>query len=237
MERSADFGGILSETFAVLADAIRWVALYVMVVGGLRAIAAVTGVVEQTDQIWSASAGFSIDADTSLAGGLAELVIAVTSVVASYFLLSEMLKTRGRLNGGGTRIWAYVGLSILWALGFAFGLVLLVVPGLILLVRWTASTGFLIGARQGIVESFGSSWEATKGSGWPIFFGGVVIILVAVLVGATLGGAAGATGSAEAIGVVSALVEAFGNALGFAFATAVYHLVADGTEATAEIFE
>ncbi len=54
------------------------------------------------------------------------------------------------------------GLSLVWFLGVGGGLVLLVVPGLVLLVRWSVSTPVLLAEDLGILESLRRSWQITR---------------------------------------------------------------------------
>lgn len=236
-KREADFGGFLGETLDIFTDGIRYVAAYVLVLGGLNATGITLGWMEPTDEILSFGGGATVDENSSVIGVIFELAVVIIAVLGSYFLLTKLLQTRDRLGEGGTRIWAYVGLTIVWALGFVAGLLALVVPGVIVLVRWSASTGYLIGGRCGIIESLGKSWDATRGYSWPIFFAALVWIIGTGIVGAMLGGLAGVTGSATALAVVTAFVEPFGNAVSFCLAVSVYYLVQNDEREIGEIFE
>ena len=91
----------------------------------------------------------------------------------TYRLLSEL----GLLPDGyrARRFWSVLGLSIVTGIGLIAGLVLLVVPAVILSVRWFVSVPALIGEEVGVFAALGRSWEETKGRFWPIF-----IVLIAV---------------------------------------------------------
>jgi len=60
---------------------------------------------------------------------------------------------------------ALIAAGVVAALGIAFGLVLLIVPGLILLTRWIFIVPVIVLEKKSAGESFGRSRELVKGSG------------------------------------------------------------------------
>ena len=64
--------------------------------------------------------------------------------------------------------------GILAALGIAFGLVLLIVPGLIFLTWWCLIVPVIVLEGKAVGESFSRSRELVRGHGWTVF--GVVLI-------------------------------------------------------------
>ena len=74
-----------------------------------------------------------------------------------------------------------IGLSILMYLGVVIGFMLIIIPGIYLLVRWSAAIPVLVHERLGILASMKRSAELTKGSRWRIF-GLMVIIYIALIV-------------------------------------------------------
>jgi hypothetical protein len=72
------------------------------------------------------------------------------------------------------RVWPLLGASILAGLGIAFGLILLIVPGLILLTWWALIPPAIVLENKGVFDSFGRSRELVRGNGWSVF--GVLII-------------------------------------------------------------
>ena len=72
------------------------------------------------------------------------------------------------------RVWPLLGASILAGLGIAFGLVFLIVPGLILLTWWALIPPAIVLENRGVFESFGRSRELVRGHAWNVF--GVLII-------------------------------------------------------------
>lgn len=72
------------------------------------------------------------------------------------------------------RVWPLLGASILAGLGIAFGLALLIVPGLILLTWWALIPPAIVLENKGVFDSFGRSRELIRGYGWSVF--GILII-------------------------------------------------------------
>jgi hypothetical protein len=233
MTNEASIGGFFAETVGILRDKATETGVYVLAIGGLAAAGIVLGLSETT----AASLGFgaSIDASQSPASALYELLLGIANIVAGYWLATQFLAARARLQGGGSRFWPFLGMSILSWIGIVVGLILLIVPGLILLVRWSAATGFVIGRRDGVIEALGSSWEATKGYGWSIFFAAILMFLAVAVAGGVVGGIFGILGELP-LGVASAFVEAAAGAVFVAFGIAIFNLVADDTEQLAETF-
>ena len=236
MQRNKDVGGFLGQTFDTIGANIREIVIYILVVGGANALGLILGFVDETDSFSSFGFDFEVTTAMGIGAGLFQLGVAVVTVVASYFLLQSVLANSGRLRDRGTRIWAYIGMSILAFLGMAVGFVFLIVPGIIIAVRWAASSGFLIGARQGITESLGSSWNATRGHSWPIFFAGLILGIGLIIVAGVLVGGVTFTGIAPLIAFVASAFDAMSNALFLVFGLSVYMLVHDDSEHTAEVF-
>lgn len=233
MEKSVGVGDILSETVAVVSAGARDIAIFALLLGGVTAVGVIAGLTETTSEAFQM--GFEVDASDGAANGLFDLLIFVVSVVVTYMLAKALLLRQGLLHTEGNRFWLYFGLMILTVIGMVVGLLLLIVPGIILMIRWSASTGFLLGKGEGIVESLTASWHATKGHGWTIFFAGLLLMIALVILVVIIGALSFVLG-ATAGGVVSAFVEAASNAVLIAFGVAVYKLVADDTAKVGEVF-
>lgn len=233
MKNELNVGGILGELFALLGGAGREVALYTLAIGGLVAIGVVAGLTDATGSLWDY--GFSIRTGRTPQATLFELFTTVVDVVGTYLLLTRFLSARGRLATGGGLFWPYVGMSIVSTIAVVFGLLLLIVPGIFLLVRWSAASGFLIGAGEGVTDSLRASWNATSGHGWAIFFAAIIVFVGLIVISGVIGGLLAST-SEQAVNVVSAFLEAASGAVFAAFGIAVYRLVHDEGEALSEVF-
>jgi len=80
----------------------------------------------------------------------------------TYRLLSEL----GLLPDGyrARRFWSVLGLSIVTGIGLIAGLVLLVVPAVILSVRWFVSVPALIGEEVGVFAALGAKLGGNEGT-------------------------------------------------------------------------
>lgn len=233
MERDASVGGILSELLSLLTDCARDVALYTLVVGGMAAAGVLAGLTDPAAGAFDY--GFRIDGGDSPADAAFELVTAVVSIVGTYVLLTRLLAARGRLRTQGFRFWHYLGMAILSTIAAVFGLLLLVVPGVLLLVRWSAASGFAIGAGEGVIESLAASWHATQGHGWAIFFSALILFVGISLCSGVVQAALGPAGS-PIVEVVAAFVETASGAILSAFGIAIYCRVHDDARGISEVF-
>jgi len=231
--REASFAGIFRELLSLLADAWRDLAVYTLVLGAITTLGVWAGLTETTTG--TLEMGFQVDASDSPASALFGLVQAIASVVAGYLLMRRFLAARGRLQAVGNRFWPYLGMAILSVIAVVLGLLLLIVPGIILLVRWSAASGYVIGAGEGITDSLTASWHATKGHGWAIFFAAIVLFLGLAVVGGVIGALFGIAG-ATVVDALSAFLEAAAGGIFAAFGIAIYCLVHDDAREISEVF-
>jgi len=73
-----------------------------------------------------------------------------------------------------------LGIAILVGLGVMVGLTLLIVPGIILFLRWCVAVPVLVQERQGVLASMGRSAALTQGNRWALF--GLFLIVVIILI-------------------------------------------------------
>lgn len=237
MTRDKTFGGFLGETFALISRNAVPIMLFVAVVGGLNAVGLMLGYVDESDTLAGVGFGFTVNPTDGLVAGLFQIAAGVLSIAASYFLLAKFLENESRLADRATRIWAYVGAMFLATLGMIGGFLLLIVPGIILLVRWSATSGYLIERRLGVIDCFKASWDATRGSSWPIFFAGLVLFIGLVIAGGIVGGIGYAVSSELVTAIISSVLESAGNAAFLAFGIAVYLTVEDTGGAISDVFD
>jgi hypothetical protein len=113
------------------------------------------------------------------------------SLVAGYHLLRAILLAAGLAEAGSMAgFGSYFGMSFLGGLGIIAGVLLLIVPGVILAVRWSVAGPYLLCERSGVSDALGQSFGRTKGSGWTIFGVGLLGALP-ILAAAVIGGIAG----------------------------------------------
>lgn len=79
-----------------------------------------------------------------------------------------------------------IGAGFLIVIGVGLGLLLLIVPGLYLLTRWSVTAPALVVERGGVIASLRRSRELVQGHGWPVFGTLLVTFLLAGVVGLSL---------------------------------------------------
>ncbi|TGP46519.1 hypothetical protein EN873_39200 [bacterium M00.F.Ca.ET.230.01.1.1] len=75
-----------------------------------------------------------------------------------------------------------LGASLLVTLGILIGLLLLV-PGILLLLRWAVTMPVMIQERRGILDSMARSRDLTKGSRWALLWLWLILIVAGTLIG------------------------------------------------------
>jgi len=100
-----------------------------------------------------------------------------------------------------------IGISLLVTLGAALGLLLLVVPGIILFLGWSAAAPVQVQERRGVFGSMARSRDLTKGSRWALFGLWLILLIAAYAIQYALVGILTAVGSTAAISL-DALVTA-----------------------------
>lgn len=76
-----------------------------------------------------------------------------------------------------------LGLSLLATLGIMVGLVLLIVPGILLLLRWAVAVPVLVQEKRSIFDSMARSRDLTKGSRWALLGLWLIVTVASALVG------------------------------------------------------
>jgi MFS family permease len=145
---------------------------------------------------------------------------AIVSMVTAFILQGSLTRAAvDDLSGSGVKFGAALGdgfryffplliVAILVTLGIYIGLILLVIPGIILALRWSITAPVVVIERDGPTRSMGRSAELTEGHRWAIFG---LFILFAVFFWITLI-VVGALFSALGVATESPIVglEAFG---------------------------
>jgi len=96
-----------------------------------------------------------------------DLVSAFMTVFFQTWLTVALLEAHGQRRGG-RGVATVFGIGILGGLGVLLGLIVLIVPGLILLVRWSVSVPYALGEDVGVTDALRGSFEETRDAFWPI---------------------------------------------------------------------
>jgi predicted permease len=178
-----------------------------------------------------AAAYFGLDY-TSFTHELAKGVFTFTvGVVGAYILFEVMLRETGFLaRGTEDSFLPYVGLSILYTLAVSLGLILIIIPGLFLMARWSVAQPLLVTRGGGVTAAMRDSWERTRGNEFPILVAVIVLfgLLIAISIFASL-----SFEEDDPVGiVVSQLASSATSLIGIAMGVALYGLVVAGRSAT-----
>lgn len=120
-----------------------------------------------------------------MVGTGSNFVYSIASAAAAYFLSRSMLSAAGYTLSPANRFGAFFGLGILAGLATIVGLILLVVPGIIVFVRWLPAYGILIAEDARVTDALRTSWHRTADSFWPLL---VVALIYWAIMGAAIGG-------------------------------------------------
>jgi hypothetical protein len=77
--------------------------------------------------------------------------------------------------------------GILYAIGVAIGLALLIIPGLILITFWSVGAPAIVVERADPFGAFARSWRLVRGDAWSVFGTLVVVLLIVIAIGVVLG--------------------------------------------------
>ena len=167
------------------------------------------------------------------------LLLNLMSIALMYWFVISMIQQGGLAPDGlAAGFGTYFGLSLLSGIGMLLGLVVFIIPGVILAIRWAPLYGYGLVEDGDISRSFGRSWDATGEHFFPI--------LLAMCVPAALYGLGFAIffSSVDDYGMVGYFPSAIfnlllwmGAALIGAIGIAVYSLLRDGTSQLTEVFE
>jgi hypothetical protein len=122
------------------------------------------------------------------------LIAGVVSLVATFWVQGALVKAvddvrdgRADLSLGETldrvrpQLPAIIVAGVLAAVGIFFGLLLLIVPGLVLLTWWVLIIPVIVLEQRRAGESFGRSRELVRGYGWSVF--GVIVLTILLFIG------------------------------------------------------
>jgi hypothetical protein len=172
-----DIGKVLSGAFrAIASDFLPYFLLSLIIAGGTAFLWEL--LLERIDTVEE----FSLSLGLIFVGGTLLWSVATTLVQAA-IVRSSVLRLNGRpANFAGSVTTALamlpslLGLAMLVGFVIAFGLVLLIVPGIIFCIMYMVVVPALLEERHGVLDSMKRSAELTKGTRLPIF--GLLIVLL-----------------------------------------------------------
>ena len=108
--------------------------------------------------------------------GLVQFVVGIS---AAYLLLEAMLRATGlSTRTDKDTFFPYFALSILYTLGVLAGFLLIIIPGLLIMARWSIAQPMLVAQGEGVMKSLGESWERTSGNEFQIIGAALALLLL-----------------------------------------------------------
>lgn len=141
---------------------------------------------------------FAINIVTGILSSLVEqqvfanLIVSIASTALSILVQIGMIKILLDLYDGKkldfTQLYSmyplalrYLGASILYGLMVVVGIVLLIVPGIYLAIKYQFYSFLIIDKNMGIMDSFKKSGEMTKGNMMNLFFLGLILVVINII--------------------------------------------------------
>lgn len=165
-----------------------------------------------------------------------QLLKMVVSIVAGYLLLGVMLRKTGLLSRKGEDVFlTFFGLSLLSGFAVFVGFILLIIPGLFLIARWSIAQPLVVARGDRVMQALGESWERTRGNEFQILM--AMLALLVLFIGIVIAGSA-LFEKTDAIGIaVTQAGSSAMSAVGLAMGTALYGLIVGGPQEVAATFE
>jgi hypothetical protein len=164
---------------------------------------------------------------------LAVVLIGVAvGIVAGYALLEAMVRRTGlRGESHGDTFLPFVGLSILATIGVGLGFIAVIIPGLVIMARWSIAQPLLLVRGGGVMKALSDSWERTSGAEFQYLVAlfALMLPLIAVMIACSV-----MFDPADLVGIaIAQLASAVMSVISAAMAVAMYGLLVGNEEAAA----
>jgi hypothetical protein len=169
----------------------------------------------------------------ALAIGLLKMVV---GIVAVYLLLNAMVRKTNLVSRKGEDAFlAFFGLSLLSGIAVLVGMVLLIIPGLFLIARWSIAQALVVARGDGVMQAFGESWERTRGNEFQILMAmlALLVVFIAIVIAASA-----LFEKTDIIGIVVGQVGSSAmSAVSLAMGVALYGMIIGAPKDVAATFE
>lgn len=168
-----DMARVIGSTLEVLGRNIMTFGVLALVLAGIPT--AIIGYLQASNV--EPTAAFSLTPGYFRAAGFGGLAAMITNAILQGALIYGTVQDlNGRRAGiadclaSGLRAFLpLIGLTILLVVAILFGLVLLIVPGIMMACAWCVAVPSLVADRTGVFGAFSRSAELTRGSRWRLF--------------------------------------------------------------------
>lgn len=190
--RDVSIGRVLSRSFGVMGDNPVAVFGIAFLLGALPQFLFQFARDAMAVQLATSSGGQLSLGALSLVGGLISILLS-TLVQAALVRATVGYASAERPGIGACLASALgvalplLGLSILFGAAVTLGMILFLVPGILLYLRWVVAAPALVAERNGVFSAFGRSSALTKGARWKVFGLSLIVLIVILLVSAVIG--------------------------------------------------
>ncbi len=174
----------------------------------------------------------------SLAGNVFFILIIEAFLQISLILLVQGILAKQHLSWSQRSLRAlgfflpFFLMQIMMAFGVVAGLMLMIVPGIFVFVRWLLAPYFMLLQGQGALASLKSSWRLTQGYGWDLFFALVAMMVIGLVPSMFMLDNVTSSASAFSNGVLSILGSVIG-----AWSVVLFYRAYDYIQANPRIVE
>lgn len=163
----------------------------------------------------------------------------IVSFVVAIVLTKRSLDVLGLRNRSSAAGGAFFGLCIISNIAIVVGLILLIVPGLFLAARWSASGAILFAEEGTVSDSLKRSWDMTKGHVGAVVLAQLALIaIVAIPLAAAIVSLifAGIEETSVTMLVVQNLGVSLWQIMSIFLGVAIFHRLRDGAEDLQAVF-
>jgi hypothetical protein len=197
-----DIGRVIQQTFQVLGRNFATFLVLAVILTGVPAV--LVGIMELN----FVSRGELVSWESvvgDVVAGLAGLILEGTVIYGTVTDLNGRRASIADCLSVGLRSFLpLLGIAILFGFAVAFGLVLLVIPGIMLAVAWCVAVPAYVVEQTGIIGAFSRSAELTRGNRWRVFALFVIYLIATIIMEVLLGVFSGAASLASGGGMTFA---------------------------------
>jgi len=203
-EGKVDIGRVITNTFGVISrNPIVFLGLSFLILGVPNAI---LQLIQGSPDAAATAIGSPGAIITGIVGFFViiffSVVLQATLIVATVKDLSgEKIDIGNCVSKAISKFLPLFGLGILMGLGVMFGMLLLIVPGIILALMWMVSSPVMMTENMGVIDSMKRSADLTSGSKWMLFLLMIIYLIAALIITSVIGGLGYAFGMISVTGL------------------------------------
>ncbi|GMN01734.1 glycerophosphoryl diester phosphodiesterase membrane domain-containing protein [Erythrobacter sp. MTPC3] len=238
MNEQATLGNLLNQTVEEIRENARAIGIFLAMWIPIGAIT--TYIDPSSSNAMGFGFGFMLT-ESLMAKGILAVIVVIASTIAGVVLLYWLLAAivRQTISPGFDRFWPWFGIYLLSSIGIVFGFLILIVPGIILAIRWVMVLPLVVEADTPAMDTFGESWNRVRGYSWSILGAALILFVGVLIISSVIGGAFALADQLTSIpGVIAvAVADGISTVLFIAFPVAVYRLLHNNADELAEVFE